>query len=86
MDLVHALTLDDFHWIGGVRDHLHVNGGTAWSPREGMVTLRNLLKDLRSTPSPPANQVRAAYTIVSLILILRSASAVSVERLLSVIT
>ena len=36
-----AATLKDVHWIGGDPDKLQVYGWAAWSPREGILTLRN---------------------------------------------
>jgi hypothetical protein len=37
----HADTLKDVHWIGGDPDQLQIYGWAAWSPREGVITLRN---------------------------------------------
>jgi hypothetical protein len=37
----HAATLKDTHWIGGDPDQLQVYGWAAWSPHEGILTLRN---------------------------------------------
>jgi hypothetical protein len=37
----HAGTLKDVHWIGGDPDLLQVYGWAAWSPQEGIITLRN---------------------------------------------
>ncbi len=37
----HAATLKDIHWIGGDPDKLQVYGWAAWSPAEGVITLRN---------------------------------------------
>jgi hypothetical protein len=37
----HADTLKDVHWVGGDPDQLHVYGWAAWSPQEGVITLRN---------------------------------------------
>ncbi|NYF80762.1 enterotoxin [Granulicella arctica] len=37
----HAETLKDTHWIGGDPDKLEVYGWAAWSPKLGVVTLRN---------------------------------------------
>ncbi len=37
----HATTLKDSHWIGGDPDQLQVYGWAAWSPAEGVITLRN---------------------------------------------
>ncbi|MGA7155481.1 MAG: enterotoxin [Acidobacteriaceae bacterium] len=37
----HAATLKDVHWIGGDPDKLEVYGWAAWSPHEGIITLRN---------------------------------------------
>jgi hypothetical protein len=37
----HAETLKDTHWIGGDPDKLEVYGWAAWSPKAGIVTLRN---------------------------------------------
>jgi hypothetical protein len=37
----HAETLKDVHWIGGDPNLSQVYGWAAWSPREGVVTLRN---------------------------------------------
>jgi hypothetical protein len=37
----HAATLKDVHWIGGAPDQLQIYGWAAWSPREGIITLRN---------------------------------------------
>jgi hypothetical protein len=37
----HAETLKDVHWIGGDPEQLQVYGWAAWSPREGILTLRN---------------------------------------------
>jgi hypothetical protein len=37
----HASTLKDVHWIGGDPDKLQVYGWAAWSPHEGILTLRN---------------------------------------------
>jgi hypothetical protein len=37
----HASTLKDVHWVGGDPDKLQVYGWAAWSPREGILTLRN---------------------------------------------
>jgi hypothetical protein len=36
-----ADTLKDVHWIGGDPDQLQIYGWAAWSPREGLITLRN---------------------------------------------
>ena len=41
----HAQTLKDVHWIGGDPDKLQVYGWAAWSPREGILTLRNPSKE-----------------------------------------
>jgi hypothetical protein len=38
---VNADTLVDTHWIGGDPAHLEVYGWASWSPRRGIVTLRN---------------------------------------------
>ncbi len=37
----HSGTLKDTHWIGGDPDKLEVYGWAAWSPKTGIVTLRN---------------------------------------------
>lgn len=37
----HADTLRDTHWVGGDPDKLEVYGWAAWSPKGGIVTLRN---------------------------------------------
>ena len=37
----HSETLKDTHWIGGDPDKLEVYGWAAWSPKAGIVTLRN---------------------------------------------
>jgi len=37
----HTETLQDTHWIGGDPDKLEVYGWAAWSPKLGLVTLRN---------------------------------------------
>lgn len=37
----HADTLKDTHWIGGDPDQLQVYGWAAWSPHQGIITLRN---------------------------------------------
>ncbi len=37
----HSETLKDTHWIGGDPDKLEVYGWAAWSPKLGIVTLRN---------------------------------------------
>jgi hypothetical protein len=37
----HADTLKDVHWIGDDPDRLQIYGWAAWSPREGVITLRN---------------------------------------------
>lgn len=37
----HAATLKDTHWIGGDPAQLEVYGWAAWSPRLGIITLRN---------------------------------------------
>ena len=37
----HSDTLKDTHWIGGDPDRLQIYGWAAWSPRMGIVTLRN---------------------------------------------
>jgi hypothetical protein len=37
----HADTLKDVHWIGGDPDQQQIYGWAAWSPREGVITLRN---------------------------------------------
>jgi hypothetical protein len=37
----HSDTLQDTHWIGGDPDELQVYGWAAWSPKLGIVTLRN---------------------------------------------
>jgi hypothetical protein len=37
----HSETLKDVHWIGGDPAQSQVYGWAAWSPREGIVTLRN---------------------------------------------
>jgi len=37
----HSETLKDTHWIGGDPDKLEVYGWAAWSPKGGIVTLRN---------------------------------------------
>ena len=37
----HSETLKDTHWIGGDPDKLKVYGWAAWSPKAGIVTLRN---------------------------------------------
>jgi hypothetical protein len=37
----HAAILKDVHWIGGDPDQLQIYGWAAWSPREGIITLRN---------------------------------------------
>jgi hypothetical protein len=37
----HADTLKDVHWIGRDPDQLQIYGWAAWSPREGVITLRN---------------------------------------------
>jgi hypothetical protein len=41
----HAETLKDVHWIGGDPDKLQVYGWAAWSPHEGILTLRNPSKE-----------------------------------------
>jgi len=41
----HAETLKDIHWIGGNPDKLQVYGWAAWSPHEGIITLRNPSKE-----------------------------------------
>ena len=43
----HADTLKDTHWIGGNPDKLEVYGWAAWSPKLGIVTLRNPSKSPR---------------------------------------
>ncbi|MBW4028885.1 MAG: enterotoxin [Acidobacteria bacterium] len=37
----HSRTLKDTHWVGGDPDKLEVYGWAAWSPDEGILTLRN---------------------------------------------
>jgi hypothetical protein len=37
----HSDTLRDTHWVGGDPDKLQIYGWAAWSPRLGIVTLRN---------------------------------------------
>ena len=37
----HSETLKDVHWIGGDPNRLQVYGWAAWSPKEGILTLRN---------------------------------------------
>lgn len=37
----HSETLKDTHWVGGDPDKLEVYGWAAWSPKLGIVTLRN---------------------------------------------
>jgi hypothetical protein len=37
----HAQTLKDVHWVGGDPKLLKVYGWAAWSPKEGILTLRN---------------------------------------------
>jgi len=44
----HAETLKDTHWIGGDPDKLQVYGWAAWSPREGILTLRNPSKEAQT--------------------------------------
>jgi len=41
----HSETLKDTHWIGGDPDKLEVYGWAAWSPKVGIVTLRNPSKE-----------------------------------------
>jgi hypothetical protein len=41
----HAETLKDVHWIGGDPDQLQIYGWAAWSPRQGIITLRNPSKE-----------------------------------------
>jgi hypothetical protein len=36
-----AATLVDTHWVGGDPKQLHVYGWASWSPRRGIITLRN---------------------------------------------
>ena len=43
----HSETLKDSHWIGGDPDKLEVYGWAAWSPKAGIVTLRNPSKEAR---------------------------------------
>jgi hypothetical protein len=44
----HAETLRDTHWIGGDPDQLQVYGWAAWSPRMGIITLRNPSQEAQS--------------------------------------
>jgi hypothetical protein len=44
----HAETLKDVHWIGGDPDKLQVYGWAAWSPHEGILTLRNPSKEAQT--------------------------------------
>jgi hypothetical protein len=37
----HAQTLKDTHWMGGDPDKLEVYGWAAWTPKAGIITLRN---------------------------------------------
>jgi hypothetical protein len=41
----HSATLKDVHWIGGDPDQLKVYGWAAWTPRLGIITLRNPSKE-----------------------------------------
>jgi hypothetical protein len=43
-----AETLKDVHWIGGDPDQLQVYGWAAWSPRRGIITLRNPSKEAQT--------------------------------------
>ncbi len=43
----HSDTLKDTHWIGGDPDKLQVYGWAAWSPKAGIVTLRNPSNDIQ---------------------------------------
>jgi hypothetical protein len=62
----HAATLKDVHWIGGDPDKLQVYGWAAWTPHEGILTLRNpskqtqvfaidVAKDFELQTTDPAN-------------------------------
>ncbi len=44
----HASTLNDVHWVGGDPDQLQVYGWAAWSPHEGILTLRNPSNDAQT--------------------------------------
>jgi len=44
----HAETLKDTHWIGGDPDQLQIYGWAAWSPRMGIITLRNPSKEAQT--------------------------------------
>ena len=67
----HAKTLKDTHWIGGDPDSLQVYGWAAWSPREGILTLRNPSKEAQTfnVNMTEAFELRAdapaAYTVRS---------------------
>jgi hypothetical protein len=70
----HAETLKDAHWVGGDPDKLQIYGWAAWSPREGILTLRNpskqtqvftidVAKDFELLPSDPTTyELRSVWT------------------------
>jgi hypothetical protein len=58
----HASTLKDVHWIGGDPDKLQVYGWAAWSPHEGILTLRNPSKQAQTFDVDVANAFELRHT------------------------